>query len=120
MKQKLIELLKNAVYDQAFTNSDGEFVMSIPKRIVDINEVEILADHLLENGVVVLPFPIGTTYYRIVTKRAKVGFPFHKIIRQSKLNWYNLDGVLSDFGKTVFLTKKEAEKTLAEELKKGE
>ena len=116
MKQKLIELLKNAVYDQTFTNSDGEFVMSIPKRIVDINEVEILADLLLTNGVIVLPFPIGTTYYRIVTKRAKVGFPYRKIIREAKLNWYNLDGVLSDFGKTVFLTKEEAEKVLTKEM----
>lgn len=74
-----------------------------------------IADFLLENGVVVLPFPIGTTYYRIVTKRGKVGNPYFKMIRKAELNWYNVEIVLQDFGKTVFLTREEAEKALASE-----
>ena len=73
----------------------------------------LIADYLLANGVVVLPFPIGTTYYRIVTKRGKVGNPYFKFIRKAELNWYNVDSVLSDFGKTVFLSREEAEKALA-------
>ena len=73
---------------------------------------EDIADYLLVNGVIALPFPIGTTYYRIVRKRTKVGFPYHLVIRKAKLNWYNVESVLSDFGKTVFLTKAEAEKAL--------
>lgn len=98
MKDKLIELLRN---------SGASFERSLPEEI---------ADHLLSNGVIVLPFPIGTTYYRIVTKRAKVGFQYFKLIRQATLNWYNIESVLSDFGKTVFLTREEAEKQLAKEI----
>lgn len=74
-----------------------------------------LADHLLANGVIVLPFPIGTTYYRIVTKRGKVGNPYFKMIRKAELNWYNVENVLHDLGKTVFLTREEAEKKLKEQ-----
>ncbi len=80
----------------------------------------LIADYLLENGVVVLPFPIGTTYYRIVTKRAKVGFPYHKVIRKAELNWYNLAGVIEDLGTTVFLTKEGAEKALDLSAEEGE
>lgn len=72
----------------------------------------MLADFLLANGVIVSPFPIGTTYYRIVTKRGKVGNPYFKMIRKAELNWYNVENVLHDLGKTVFLTREEAEKAL--------
>lgn len=106
MKEKLIELL--------------EAECGFSRYMTDDERREKLADHLLANGVVVLPFPIGTTYYRIVTKRAKVGFPYHRVIRKAELNWYNLAGVLDDFGKTVFLTKEEAENALAEKEKSNE
>lgn len=74
-----------------------------------------LADHLITNGVIVLPFPIGTTYYRIVTKRGKVGNSYFKMIRKAEFNWYNVENVLQDLGKTVFLTREEAEKKLKEQ-----
>lgn len=77
---------------------------------------EDVADYLIANGVIVLPFPIGTTYYRIVTKRAKKGSRYFRYIRQAELNWYNLGNVLSDFGKTVFLAREEAEEALAKEM----
>ena len=94
MKDKLTDLLNKA------------------PEIMDCPQPHEVADFLLANGVVVLPFPIGTTYYRIVTKRHKVGNPYFKLVRTAKLNWYNVESVLSDYGKTVFLTKEEAEKAL--------
>lgn len=102
MKDRLIELLEEE-------NAFSRYITADERR-------EKLADHLIANGVIVLPFPIGTTYYRIVTKRSKVGFPYHKLIREAKLNWYNLESVISDFGKTVFLAREEAEKALAKEM----
>lgn len=104
MRDKLIELLENA----------DETVMGFT---ID-GDVSVLADYLLANGVIVLPFPIGTTYYRIVTKRGKVGNPYFKMIRKAELNWYNVEGVLQDLGKTVFLTREEAEEALKEEERK--
>jgi hypothetical protein len=55
-----------------------------------------------------LPCPIGTTYYRIVEKDGKRVGRF-SLIRAAKLNYYNIDKVIEDIGKTVFLDRKEAE-----------
>ena len=93
MKNKLLEIIKD-----------------FPIRILN---TEGLADYLIANGVIVLPFPIGTTYYRIVTKRGKVGNPYFTMIRKAKLNWYNVEKVLRDYGKTVCLTLSEAEEVLS-------
>lgn len=101
MKDKLIELLED---EKGFS-----------RYMTDDERREKLAEHLLANGVIVLPFPIGTTYYRIVTKRGKVGNPYFKMIRTAELNWYSVERVLQDLGKTVFLTKEEAEQALAGE-----
>lgn len=81
----------------------------------DIPAVEQIADYLISRGVIILPFPIGTTYYRIVTKRAKVTGAYFKLVREARLNWYNVESVLQDFGKSIFLSREEAKKALAEE-----
>lgn len=74
---------------------------------------EYLAQHLLNNGVIVPPFPIGTTYYRLVKRNGKCVGEYY-IIREAVLNYYNIDKVLIDLGKTVFLTREEAENALKE------
>lgn len=113
MKEKLVELLQKA--DKKCNDTKQcENCVGFGKGNECVNH--LIADVLVANGVIVLPFPIGTTYYRIVTKRAKVGCPYHSLIRKAELNWYNVEGVLSDFGKTVFLTREEAEKALAKEI----
>lgn len=111
MRDRLIKLLDKAdekVFEHIRENDTMDYV---PTRETILG---IEADHLLANGVVILPFPIGTPYYRIVTKRQKVGGEYFKIIRRAELNWYNLESVLNDFGKTVFLTREEAERTMNE------
>lgn len=102
MKDKLIELIDN---------------LQKKEHVYFPLTAEDITDYLLANGVIVLPFPIGTTYYRIVTKRGKVGNPYFSLIRTAKLNWYSVEKVLADLGKTVFLTKEEAEKALEKMLK---
>lgn len=109
MKEKLVELIQNA-RNQCNGTIRCEECSGYSKG--DECFTNMLADFLLANGVIVLPFPIGTTYYRIVTKRGKVGNPYFKMIRKAELNWYNVENVLHDLSKTVFLTREEAEKAL--------
>lgn len=88
-----------------------------------------LADHLLENGVVVLPCKVGDTVYY-----AQYGEVLEATVIEVELNYfttpqewitieYNSPYTSTQkyksridlmFGKTIFLTKKEAQKALAE------
>ncbi len=98
-------------------------------------ELEEIADHLLANGVIVPPCKVGQTVYSFcdvfgailpyVIQDFKVGF-----LGKDRPNyWYwaatshatetdelldEIDFDLDDFGKTVFLTKEEAEAKLKE------
>ena len=105
MKERLIELL-NKKYDhfcdQCGVNKDSHYV-------------ENLADYLLENGVIVPPCKVGDTIYMIVEKRAKVTREYFRFVKKTKLTFLNLERVLEAFGKTVFLTKEEAQKALGKE-----
>lgn len=100
MKDRLIQLLKKA----------DEYAQK--KCITDYDEaISANADFLLSEGVIAPPFPIGTTYYRIVKKEGKhIGEFYH--IREYKLNYYNIEKVLNDFGKSVFLSREDAEKAI--------
>lgn len=71
-----------------------------------------LAEADKDGRVVVLPCKVGDTVYLIVTKRAKVYMPEFRFIKKSKLTFLNMERILQDFGKTVFLTREEAEKAL--------
>lgn len=81
MKEKLIELLLSA---EKMADEAGFFNChkSRPK-------AKLIADYLIQNGVVVLPCEVGDTAWRI-----EIDF--------------------DDFGKTIFFTKEEAEKKLKE------
>ena len=65
-----------------------------------------------DGRLVVLPCKVGDTVYLIVTKRARVYMPEFRFIKKSKLTFLNMERILQDFGKTVFLTREEAEKAL--------
>lgn len=73
---------------------------------------EFIIDSLLRDGIIAPPCPIGTTIYMIVEKRAKSTLEYFKFIKITKLTYYNLERVLEQFGKTVFLTKEEAKNAL--------
>mgnify|MGYP006935593332 CR=1 FL=1 len=65
-----------------------------------------------DGRVVVLPCKVSDTVYLIVTKRARTYTPEFRFIKKSRLTFLNMERVLQDFGKTVFLTREEAEKAL--------
>ena len=71
-----------------------------------------LAEADKDGRLVVLPCKVGDTVYLIVTKRARVYMPEFRFIKKSKLTFLNMERILQDFGKTVFLTREEAEKAL--------
>ena len=110
MREKLIELLWAA--GRAAMNSEQD-------------KPEAMADHLLANGVIVLPCKVGDTVYDIYAAKANG----EGEIRASKVTdirihldkrnkaWLTIDGYYfaeDDFGKTVFLTREEAEAALKE------
>ena len=93
---------------------------------------ENITDDLLSEGVIVPPCKVGDTLYVISQMRDKRMLPFINsyevtsitIKRKSMAIYHEMDGFIkifkqSDFGKTVFLTKEEAEKALAERSENG-
>ncbi len=94
-KERLIALLEN------WGNKENDGVRA-----------ESIADYLLENGVIVPPVKVGDTIYMIVEKRVKITREYFRSIKKTKLTFLNLERVLKDWGKTVFLTKESAERAL--------
>lgn len=87
--------------------------------------IEKIADHLLTSGVIVLPVKIGQTVYEIQQDRTLQKWYVYGIIKydgqewaakakNNKNKWNYIDKTFAFrlFGKTVFLTKKTAEKAL--------
>lgn len=66
---------------------------------------------------IVPPCKIGSTIYMIVTKRHKISLPEFSFIKQTHMTELNFFRVCRTFGKTVFLTREEAEAALAERMK---
>lgn len=109
-RERLIELLK-----------DGG--------VRDFPYVNALADHLLANGVIVPPCKVGQTVY-VPDKKSVQEYTVHAVEcdekhltikchswlaeREGLLHKHTAYFDLDDFGKTVFLTRKDAERALAE------
>ena len=87
------------------------------------DNLNLLADHLLANGVIVPPCKVGETVYcliqgfenplkatvnRITVQASGI------VISCSVLGYFGQSYMATDFGKTVFLTKEEAEEKLKE------
>ena len=108
MRDRLLELLKETF----------EYTRGV---CIDFDEAaEINADHLLANGVIVLPCEVGDTVYTIEVGKVKER-TLEKIEFSSEgriylaFRWrgggYELVQV-GEIGKTIFLTKEEAERAL--------
>lgn len=126
MRERLIELI-NEEYD-LFCDECGAYKGG--------DNIDILADHLIENGVIVLPCNVGDTVYEVIelpnNKQHRIqgvvcaihiadGLPNscnHKRSSYMLVECPNTKYVksypLSKFGKTIFLTKEEAEQELKE------
>ena len=117
-RERLIELLMQGDIAAA---KQGVFNCCMCRR-----EAETIADYLLENGVIVPPVQVGATVYctdsyRHLIKPLEIfGFDCTKRICKYYCSggdytpaWFNP----AEIGKTVFLTREEAEKALAERSK---
>lgn len=116
-RDRLIELLKNAK-DECLLYLGGDCIACAYKEQEDCT-LENIADYLLANGVIVPPCPIGARIYMLVTKRPKCTLPEFTFIKDSRLTFSNLERVCALFGKTVFLTREEAERALKERENNG-
>lgn len=113
-RERLIELLKKKYdhfCDQCGVNKDSRYT-------------ENIADYLLENGVVVLPCKVGDTVYEICERRRSGKWQKAIVERVVHAIEIGIDKILtarcgttayvylSRLGKTVFLTREEAETAL--------
>lgn len=118
MREKLIKLIQDAVNGCAR------------------NWAEIIADHLIQNGVILPPCKVGDTVYELTIYKDKLknqinGYINHRTVSSIHMSNNQKDKdkpyltlscdfgyckrvPLEAFGKTVFLTKEEAEKALEE------
>ena len=109
MRDRLIELLK------CFRTPICEGLSA------KLPDVERLADHLLANGVIVPPCKVGDKIFYIVNMKGHKAF--NDFVSDDTITKIGVTtkGILcergidfADFGKTVFLTREEAEKALAQ------
>ena len=104
MRDRLIELIRKAsskIYSELLEKEGGH------EKEIDV--AEYVADHLLASGVIVPPCKVGTRVYRLVPDLS-VMWPDptgYKIVWDT----FRLSDIYS-FGKTVFLTREDAEKAL--------
>ena len=90
--------------NEAFIKSDDNYGMPSANQVTD---------YLVANGVVVLPCKVGDTVYQFDSERI-----YESAVRNII---YDTDGIAFDesaIGKSIFLTREEAEKTLKERSEK--
>ena len=118
MRDRLIELLKGATF--------GANVHTLADHLKE-ESIEAVADHLLAAGVIVPPCKVGDALYGI-RRSAKTGETYIEELEVAEVMYFSNRGVRpfiiacfggkkydnADFGKTVFLTREEAEHALAE------
>ena len=107
MREKLIDLIVEA--DISLFGTDKSYA-------------EVYADHLIENGVILPPCKVGDTVYDICTIFDESTLKSKTIIKPRIIDFVSSVAFLieskglvlseKDFGKTVFLTKEEAQKVL--------
>ena len=124
MREKLIELIGDIPFTDEYSNYNS------------FEWAEHFADHLLANGVIVPPVKVGDTVYMPWEWNGTKGVGILEVIRIVDDNFtksspyvntnfftddedywvaYNCGRfAFNDFGKTVFLTREEAEKALKE------
>ena len=104
MRDRLVELMEQA----------DEYALS--RLITDYKEATAaIADYLIENGVIVLPCKVGTVVYCV----CKWKYPVDSYRMNWEEDWVVLTrlfdlSMIPEIGKTVFLTRKEAEQALEE------
>lgn len=105
MKERLIELIGDVLDDCASMDC-----YECSYEVGNSCKAKMIAGYLLDNGVIVLPCKVGDTVWKIATQRDNYDDHEYKIVMSSS---FRLD-FLPAMGKTIFLTKEEAEARLKE------
>lgn len=112
MRDRLIELI---------SDMENKLLRSYPYT-TDEYRIASIADHLIENGAIIPPCKVGDTVYKChtvnlkptgeITKRTikQITFSAFTVTDDGASGWFDID----DIGKTVFLTREDAEKALRE------
>ena len=102
MRDRLIEILSKPIY---------------PKE--GVNLAEVIADYLLDNGVIVPPCKVGDMVYRISKRYGEwcvlprtVCSIRYSLDSRGNIAWYLFTTTEDRIGETVFLTNEEAERAL--------
>lgn len=122
-RERLIELLCGVTCDAYCQESTHGQCRSVQK--LNLCQLRHIADHLIANGVIVPPMKLGQICFKPYTYRndvdeCRVSSITQKADGTFKIRLTNLRGkwvfeiTVDEIGKTVFLTKAEAEKALAE------
>lgn len=115
MRDRLIAILRLMPTTSSTIDGQG--------KIRSFTSFSDLADYLIANGVIVPPCKVGDTVYSIVEgiDLVLVGEVYeyvvgreHFVFRSTRKGYFTLDFTEIDIGKTVFLTREEAKKALAE------
>lgn len=123
MRDRLIELLKGA---------ETKVTEMLSTSLALEEWLGIYADHLLANGVIVPPCKVGDTVYEIQPIRQRIQayevttvkynghyYWFTWVIKDRRGHYGNVEGFTDmQIGKTVFLTREEAERALKERERK--
>lgn len=115
-RDRLIELLDGFVFGTQIAVNSVEW---------DSTKVKELTDHLLANGVIVPPCKVGDTVYMIFENEIRelrvisLSYLFSSSFNHFNLHTENSRGAvlsyeMKDIGKSVFLTKEDAEQALKE------
>lgn len=99
-------------------------IMSLNKPTISLKTAMDIVDAIIDEGVIVPPCKVGDKVYMLVTRHT-VCFEYpngkmqrvenqHTFIKETCLTKANFFKVIDRFGKTVFLTKEEAEEKLKE------
>lgn len=122
MKDRLIELLDNAVIGRGTYLADGTLVDVCGEKAIDKITAIALADYLLANGVIVPPCKVGDIVYAIFEGKIETLKVVHAIIEESAegvSKYYDAENKFlkmpfaeCHIGKSIFLTPEAAEQAL--------
>lgn len=112
MRERLNEIICSQIRDECIRYCNHPYC----------DRVEDITDYLLAEGVIVLPCKVGQTVYRIVGANSLTPYIYDWQITEIRIYQDELLCIddsdnpifVDEIGKTVFLTKEEAEKALAE------
>ena len=131
-EQRIYDMsFKDEIIKAAKTKESFDTIFADIDTLIDMpHGEEYLADYLLANGVIVPPCKVGGTLYVISQMKDKRILPFVNEYEATYIQvgkrkckvYHEQDGFIKiflqdDFGKTVFLTREEAERALKEEVK---